>query len=286
MKRVASKLMIVLMLWGVFAGFGTVRPVSATSGIEPYIGQIALFPYNFVPRGWLPCKGYNLKIFSNTALYSLIGTKFGGDGQTTFSLPNLTSPLEGTDYYIATAGIFPRFDGGVTEMLRGEILLLPYNGVLEGTLPCDGSLYSISQYPALFSLIGTNFGGDGYSNFRVPDLRTAVPDQESADGRSTRLGYFIVAEGLYPSREGPSGIQSLLGEIILTAYPYAAGSQTMCMGQQNMPVSQNNALYMVLGGRFGGTGSSYFGIPDLRGASPAKGVNYSLYLTGIFPNMP
>lgn len=58
---------------------------------EPFIGMIALFGFNFPPRGWALCNGQLLSISQNTALFSLLGTTYGGDGQTTFALPNLQS---------------------------------------------------------------------------------------------------------------------------------------------------------------------------------------------------
>ena len=80
--------------------------------MEPFIGQIELFPYGFAPRGWMPCTGQLLPINQNPVLFSLLSTTFGGDGQTTFALPNLQgkAPLTGTQYYIAITGIFPQRD--------------------------------------------------------------------------------------------------------------------------------------------------------------------------------
>jgi microcystin-dependent protein len=56
---------------------------------EPFLGQIATFGFNFAPNGWALCNGQTLPINQNTALFSLIGTTFGGNGTTTFQLPNL-----------------------------------------------------------------------------------------------------------------------------------------------------------------------------------------------------
>jgi microcystin-dependent protein len=58
---------------------------------EPFIGQIQMFGFNFAPRGWLTCAGQILPISQNTALFSLLGTTFGGDGRTTFGVPDLRS---------------------------------------------------------------------------------------------------------------------------------------------------------------------------------------------------
>lgn len=58
---------------------------------EPYIGQIQLYGFNFAPRGWAFCNGAVMPIQQNTALFSLLGTQYGGNGQTTFMLPNFVT---------------------------------------------------------------------------------------------------------------------------------------------------------------------------------------------------
>ncbi len=58
---------------------------------NPFLGQIAIFGFNFAPRGWALCNGQILAISQNTALFSLLGTTYGGNGTTTFALPNLQS---------------------------------------------------------------------------------------------------------------------------------------------------------------------------------------------------
>lgn len=57
--------------------------------MDPFIGQIQAFGFNFAPRGWALCDGQLLPIAQNTALFSLLGTTYGGDGRTTFGLPDL-----------------------------------------------------------------------------------------------------------------------------------------------------------------------------------------------------
>ncbi|HMK89120.1 MAG TPA: tail fiber protein [Methylocystis sp.] len=56
---------------------------------DPFVAQVALFPYNFAPRGWAFCRGQILPLSQNTALFSLLGTTYGGDGKSNFALPNL-----------------------------------------------------------------------------------------------------------------------------------------------------------------------------------------------------
>jgi microcystin-dependent protein len=58
---------------------------------DPFIGEIRMFGFGFVPQGWAACDGQLLPIAQNAALFSLLGTTYGGDGQTTFALPDLRS---------------------------------------------------------------------------------------------------------------------------------------------------------------------------------------------------
>jgi len=77
--------------------------------VQPFLGQIQAFAFSFAPQGWLPCNGQLLPIQQNTALYQLIGTLYGGDGQNTFALPKL-APIasQGPSYFIAIEGLFPQ----------------------------------------------------------------------------------------------------------------------------------------------------------------------------------
>ena len=77
--------------------------------MDEYIGMIKLFAGHFAPRGWAECTGQLLPITSNQPLFSVLGTMYGGDGQTTFALPDLAkaAPVDGTRYIICLEGAFP-----------------------------------------------------------------------------------------------------------------------------------------------------------------------------------
>lgn len=60
---------------------------------EPFVGEIRMFGFNFAPQGWALCNGQLLPINQNQALFSLLGTTYGGDGRTTFALPDMQSRL-------------------------------------------------------------------------------------------------------------------------------------------------------------------------------------------------
>lgn len=78
---------------------------------EPYIGEIRIFAGNFAPRGWALCNGQLMSITQNSALFSILGVQYGGDGRITFALPNLMARVP-----IGTG------DGpGLTSRLTGEL---------------------------------------------------------------------------------------------------------------------------------------------------------------------
>lgn len=79
--------------------------------MEPFLGQIELFPYTYAPRNWVFCDGRELPIDRNQALFSLIGTQFGGDGQKTFAVPDLREQApKNMHYCIAVQGVWPQRD--------------------------------------------------------------------------------------------------------------------------------------------------------------------------------
>jgi hypothetical protein len=87
--------------------------IFAEASADPYIGEIILFGGNFAPRGWAFAQGQLLPINQNTALFSILGTMYGGDGRVNFALPdlrclepNVTDP-NGPHYIIALIGIYP-----------------------------------------------------------------------------------------------------------------------------------------------------------------------------------
>src|SRR6476660_2764102 len=62
---------------------------------DPFVAEIRIFPFNFAPKGWAWCDGQLMPISQNTALFSLLGTTYGGDGKSTFALPDMqgNSPM-------------------------------------------------------------------------------------------------------------------------------------------------------------------------------------------------
>jgi microcystin-dependent protein len=91
---------------------------------DPFIGEIRMFPYHFTPKGWAQCNGQLLPINGNTALFSILGTAFGGNGSITFGLPDLQNrvpvcwgqgPLT-SNYFIGQSGGSPTVTLRTAEM--------------------------------------------------------------------------------------------------------------------------------------------------------------------------
>lgn len=81
-------LAMICALW-----MGLTSTTAQAEGANPFLGQIMWVPYNFAPRNWASCDGQLLPIAQNTALFSLLGTQYGGNGQTTFALPDMRGRL-------------------------------------------------------------------------------------------------------------------------------------------------------------------------------------------------
>jgi microcystin-dependent protein len=84
---------------------------AGVAGTEPFIGEIETFGFAFCPRGWAPLNGQLMAIIQNTPLFALIGTRYGGDGRTSFALPTgkpvYSASGEPMLQCIALQGIFP-----------------------------------------------------------------------------------------------------------------------------------------------------------------------------------
>lgn len=176
------------------------------------MGMIALFGFNFAPKGWMFCNGQLLSISQNSALFALLGTTYGGDGQTTFALPNLQSrvPLGmGTgpglsNYQIGQTGgtedvtllstqmpqhnhmLTGSGDAATVNNLRGSVLAQP-NGVAspsEDTVAVNAYAPAGNPVVADPSAISMAGGNQPHQNMQ-PYLA---------------MNYCIAVQGIFPSR--------------------------------------------------------------------------------------
>jgi microcystin-dependent protein len=107
---------------------------------DPFVAEIRIFPFNFAPKGWAFCNGQLLPISQNTALFSLLGTTYGGDGKSTFALPNLEGnapmqPGQGQGLSLRDLGEI----GGTqtVTLLISEMPLHPHSLMCQSQDPAD-----------------------------------------------------------------------------------------------------------------------------------------------------
>ena len=236
----------------------------------PQIGQISFFPYTFAPAGWMFCEGQSIPISENETLFFLLSTRFGGDGESTFALPDLRAGApHNTHYAISLTGTFKpnRFEGIV-----GETLLSFDPPSAQNLLECTGQSVAKNKYFMLEHHMGTRFGGSG-GTYNFPDLRSNAPKG---------FRYLMAVDGDDP--QFPRERSPFVGELILLPYEVSSDMLLPCDGRR-IQVKDNTALYSLLGNQFGGDAATYFNLPDLRSAAPPK-FNYYLASTGVFPNRP
>ncbi len=171
----------------------------------PFVGEIRVFPFNFAPRGWAFCSGQLLPISQNTALFSILGTTYGGDGKSTFGLPN----------FIGNAPNHFGQGPGLSFYSLGEITGSTGVALLSGEMPAHThALFAdttggTSQAPA-GNLLGKAasrtyyYYGPGSSATQMATL-TVGPNNGGAQPHENRqpylvLNYCIAMQGIFPPR--------------------------------------------------------------------------------------
>lgn len=171
--------------------------------MDPFVAEIRIFPFNFAPKGWAFCDGQILPLSQNTALFSLLGTTYGGDGKSNFALPNMqgNAPMHpgqgpglslhdlgetgGSETVSLLESEIPSHshpwrvdaaDPGEDRTPAGEILARSVGGNLYGAVGSTVSLSDNAVAPA---------GGDQPHNNMQPYLT---------------LNFCIALQGVYPPR--------------------------------------------------------------------------------------
>ncbi len=170
---------------------------------EPFIAEIRIFVGNFAPRSWAFCNGQLLPVSQNTALFSLIGTTYGGDGRTTTALPNLKG----------RAPMHPGRDPGLTSKRLGQRGGSETISLSEAQMPNHNHSAAASSEPdddndpTWLGNSGSRFSGD-----YAPNASAAVNMQsdilQNTGGSQPHnnmqpflaMNFIIALQGLYPSR--------------------------------------------------------------------------------------
>ena len=170
---------------------------------EPFIAEIRIFAGNFAPRSWAFCNGQLLPISQNTALFSLIGTTYGGDGRTTTALPNLEgrTPMHpGRGPGLTSRRLGQR--GGVETVTLTEAQM-PNHTHTMGAAPVPGNQDDAGGSVILSRTVGANdFAASG--NLVAMANETLPPGGGSQAHNNLQpfiaMNFIIALQGLYPSR--------------------------------------------------------------------------------------
>ena len=173
--------------------------------MDPFVAEIRIFPFNFAPKGWAFCDGQILPLSQNTALFSLLGTSYGGDGKSNFALPNLqgAAPVaqgqgpglsqyfvgenSGTDYVTLVQPEMP----GHTHDLQGDgnafdgVAFSP-SGALPGNAGSNNIYSTNAPAPVAMNVAMVSIAGGGQPHNNMMPYLT--------------LNYCIALQGVFPPR--------------------------------------------------------------------------------------
>ncbi|MBL8045418.1 MAG: phage tail protein [Anaerolineales bacterium] len=171
---------------------------------DPFVAEIRIFPFNFAPRGWAWCDGQLLPLSQNTALFSLLGTTYGGNGKSNFALPDLQG----------RAPMHPGQGPGLSLHDLGEIGGIETVTLLESEIPAHAHSWMAStddgdlKTPTSARAYARSIGGAAYAPGNSPQvlmadqaLAPAGGDQPHNNMMPYLTFYFCIAlQGVFPPR--------------------------------------------------------------------------------------
>jgi len=173
--------------------------------MDPFIGQIQAFGFGFAPRGWALCDGQLLAINENTALFSLIGTNYGGDGRTTFALPDLRGRVALHQGQGPGLGRYAIGQQGGSETVTLTEAEMPAHNHPVTCVTSNGNVPSpAGALPAAEGAPNADIWSNENSNLSkmAPEMLTAVGGGSAHDNMQPYLtqSWCIALQGTYPSR--------------------------------------------------------------------------------------
>jgi len=171
--------------------------------MDPFVAEIRIFPFNFAPKGWAFCDGQILPLSQNTALFSLLGTTYGGDGKSNFALPN----------FQGSAPMHPGQGPGLSLHDLGETGGSETVSLLESEIPSHSHAHTVSAADAQTGsptgqLFASGIGIGMYTS--PPGPLTPLSDNALAPAGGDQphnnmqpyltLNFCIALQGVYPPR--------------------------------------------------------------------------------------
>ncbi|MCH7415227.1 tail fiber protein [Belliella sp. R4-6] len=186
------------------------------SATDPFVAEICMFPFNFAPRGWAWCNGQLLPLSQNTALFSLLGTTYGGDGKSTFALPDLQGrvlmhPGQGPGLSLHDLGE----SGGQATVTLLESQIPFHTHPVDINIPVGAAADTdspLNAYPATFEA-GAQVNGNpaqlysDTSNVSMASFNSRISAMPAGQGQahnnmqpSLFVYYCIALQGVFPPR--------------------------------------------------------------------------------------
>jgi len=259
-------------------------PEGGAGNAQFTIGMIESFAGSYAAYGMQDCLGGTLPILRNQPLFAVIGTSFGGDGMNSLGVPDLRTrvaiggaPVGRGNQAVLVVTWLIAIQAGPDAPMPGAVMPFGGNAAPQGWAVCSGQTLPIFQYAALYQAIGTAFGGNGETDFLLPNLAGAAPvgvgpgvvmGQKLA-GTIAGLGlsYIINANGPLAPDGGngqPSADGAYAGQVIAYAGSQVPQGWLACDGSL-LQLSAWPVLFQAIGTLWGGDGKSSFALPDLRG---------------------
>jgi microcystin-dependent protein len=179
-----------------------------------FLGQITMFGGNFAPKGTALCNGQSMTINQNQALFALLGTTYGGNGQTTFALPNLQSQLP--NHFGQGPGLSPYVQGqtgGTTAVTIGQTTMPTHTHTLNATTAAATSATmvngdSVNMLPATPTVQGGLFYANPNANPGITPRILAASTMSTVGGSQAHtnlmpslcITFIIALQGIFPSR--------------------------------------------------------------------------------------
>jgi microcystin-dependent protein len=169
---------------------------------NPFVAEIRIFPFNFAPKGWAFCDGQILPLSQNTALFSLLGTTYGGDGKSNFALPNMQG----------SAPMHPGQGPGLSLHDLGETGGSETVSLLESEIPSHSHAVMASQADGTDQQAGTELfaAGIGLAMYAGPAAPTSLSDNAVTPAGGDQphnnmqpyltLNFCIALQGVFPPR--------------------------------------------------------------------------------------
>lgn len=252
-----------------------------TMAQTPMLGEIRVFAGNYAPSGWALCNGQMMSVSNYQALYSILGTSYGGNGSSTFALPNLCGRVPMGAGQGSGLSNYALGSTGGSSTITYTVANLPAHS---HTITINGSADAANSDTPKGALPATT-GSNSYATSANGSMASGTLSVTvGADGGNAPqnnmqpylgLSYIIALQGIYQGADQP-----YLGEIRLYAGSIIPDGWHACDGS-SIQTMQNQALYSLIGTTYGGT-STAFCLPDLRSRVPInQGANAGIaYVEG------